>query len=180
MSIILLVLSVLLSFVMFSLVFLAIPVVLLLLPVWTWRRALSLPSPSVCAPCKKASDARAPCISCWFWGRPEEDRANRGEHERKGDAHQREGKNRQSSGQSQEQREQSTETQGDQEIVATYAILGLSPGASQNEVIAAYRELARQYHPDKVSHLGEEFVEMAHAKFTKIQGAYETLTSCSV
>ncbi|MFW6334535.1 MAG: J domain-containing protein, partial [Desulfosalsimonas sp.] len=38
------------------------------------------------------------------------------------------------------------------------------------------RKLAQQYHPDKVSHLGKEFQELAARKFVEIQEAYETLT----
>lgn len=57
-----------------------------------------------------------------------------------------------------------------------YEILGLRPGASSDEVHAAYRKLAHQYHPDKVSHLGEEFQDMARQKFVEIQDAYEKLT----
>ncbi|MGM0454359.1 MAG: DnaJ domain-containing protein [Thermodesulfobacteriota bacterium] len=57
-----------------------------------------------------------------------------------------------------------------------YAVLGLKPGASKEEIHAAYRKLAHQYHPDKVSHLGEEFQDMARQKFVEIQEAYEKLT----
>ncbi|MFO7931771.1 MAG: DnaJ domain-containing protein [Thermodesulfobacteriota bacterium] len=57
-----------------------------------------------------------------------------------------------------------------------YAVLGLSPGASNKEIHEAYRKLAQQYHPDKVSHLGKEFQELASRKFVEIQEAYETLT----
>lgn len=57
-----------------------------------------------------------------------------------------------------------------------YAVLGLSPGASKREIHEAYRKLAQQYHPDKVSHLGKEFQELAARKFVEIQEAYETLT----
>jgi hypothetical protein len=57
-----------------------------------------------------------------------------------------------------------------------YAVLGLSPGASSQEIHEAYRRLAHQYHPDKVSHLGEEFQELARQRFLEIQEAYEALT----
>ncbi len=60
-----------------------------------------------------------------------------------------------------------------------YAVLGLSPGASREEIHAAYRRLAHQYHPDKVSHLGKEFQEMARQKFIEIREAYEALTGNS-
>ncbi len=79
-----------------------------------------------------------------------------------------------------EHREAEEDVRDEEHVPPSYTVLGLSPGASQEELAAAYRKLARQYHPDKVSHLGEEFVEMAHEKFREIQEAYETLTGCSV
>ena len=56
-----------------------------------------------------------------------------------------------------------------------YTILGVKPGATQEEIKSAYRRLAGQYHPDKVQHLGKEFQELAEARFKEIQRAYETL-----
>lgn len=60
-----------------------------------------------------------------------------------------------------------------------YQILGVTPEASQEEIHAAYRAAAQQYHPDKVSHLGEEFQELAQKKFVEIQEAYHILTKKS-
>jgi len=56
-----------------------------------------------------------------------------------------------------------------------YEVLGLARGASPDEIKRAYRELANKYHPDKVSHLGDEFKALAHKKFKEIQAAYEAL-----
>lgn len=56
-----------------------------------------------------------------------------------------------------------------------YEILGLSPGANRKEIKAAYRQLAGQYHPDKVTHLGEEFRALAEKRFKEIQQAYDKL-----
>ncbi len=56
-----------------------------------------------------------------------------------------------------------------------YTLLGVDRGASPDEIRAAYRRLVAQYHPDKVSHLGLEFQEMAHQKLIAIQQAYEAL-----
>jgi DnaJ like chaperone protein len=53
-----------------------------------------------------------------------------------------------------------------------YAVLGLSPGASDEAVRSAYRRLAAQYHPDTVSSLGEEFVQVAEEKFKALGQAY--------
>lgn len=54
-------------------------------------------------------------------------------------------------------------------------ILGVSPHASWAQIQEAYREKIKQYHPDKLSHLGEEFSTLANEKFLKIQKAYDTL-----
>lgn len=56
-----------------------------------------------------------------------------------------------------------------------YAVLGLSASCSNEEVKKAYRELANKYHPDKVSHLGKEFIELAKKKFIEIQEAYQRI-----
>lgn len=56
-------------------------------------------------------------------------------------------------------------------------ILGVSKDASKEEVQKAYRQLANKYHPDKVSHLGEEFGALAEKRFKEIQQAYQTIMS---
>ena len=56
-----------------------------------------------------------------------------------------------------------------------FEALDLSPGASADEVKKAYREMLSKYHPDKVSHLGSEFQNIAHEKALDIQKAYEMI-----
>ncbi len=56
-----------------------------------------------------------------------------------------------------------------------HEILNLPPDADQDTIKAAYRRLANQYHPDKVSHLGKEFQELAERRFKEIQEAYQKL-----
>lgn len=56
-----------------------------------------------------------------------------------------------------------------------YQILGVTPGSSAEEIRAAYRKAVQTYHPDKVSHLGKEFQELAEQKFIEIQNAYEQI-----
>ena len=56
-----------------------------------------------------------------------------------------------------------------------YAVLGIAPGADRDEIKAAYRRMAAQYHPDKVQHLGREFQELAEKRFREIQQAYDEL-----
>ena len=57
-----------------------------------------------------------------------------------------------------------------------HEVLGIEPSASMKEIQTAYREAVQKYHPDKVSHLGEEFQEMAQKRFVEIQDAYDALT----
>jgi hypothetical protein len=56
-----------------------------------------------------------------------------------------------------------------------HVILGVRPGATAEEIREAYRVAALKYHPDKVTHLGKEFQELAHRRFLAIQEAYERL-----
>lgn len=56
-----------------------------------------------------------------------------------------------------------------------YRTLGLEPGAPFEEIKRAYRELSKQYHPDKVNHLGEEFRRVSEEKMKEINKAYQFL-----
>jgi len=51
----------------------------------------------------------------------------------------------------------------------------VSRNASQEQIRKAYKKLAGKYHPDKVSHLGQEFQALAEKRFKDIQEAYEAL-----
>jgi len=56
-----------------------------------------------------------------------------------------------------------------------YALLEVPRTASAEEIKTAYKRAVARYHPDKVTHLGKEFQELAHKKLLAIQQAYETL-----
>jgi DnaJ like chaperone protein len=58
---------------------------------------------------------------------------------------------------------------------ASYKILEIEPTSSDEDVKKAYRSMAMKYHPDKVSHLGEDFKKVAHEKFRKVQEAYDQI-----
>ncbi|MFT3947993.1 MAG: J domain-containing protein [Agriterribacter sp.] len=53
-----------------------------------------------------------------------------------------------------------------------YAVLGVAPNASQDDIKKKFRKLALLYHPDK--NAGNEF---ASIRFREIQEAYETLSN---
>ncbi len=54
-----------------------------------------------------------------------------------------------------------------------YKILELDSSASDTEVKKAYRKMAAKFHPDKVSHLGDDFQKFAEEKFKKVNNAYQ-------
>jgi DnaJ like chaperone protein len=58
---------------------------------------------------------------------------------------------------------------------ASYKILEIEPTVADEDVKKAYRRMAMKYHPDKVSHLGEDFKKVAHEKFRKVQEAYDQI-----
>jgi DnaJ like chaperone protein len=61
------------------------------------------------------------------------------------------------------------------EVDGDYKILEIDKNATDDEVKKAYRRMAVKYHPDKVSHLGEEFQNGAKEKFQKVQEAYSNI-----
>jgi len=56
-----------------------------------------------------------------------------------------------------------------------YVILEIDPSATDEEVKKAYREMAKKYHPDKVSHLGDDVRKSAEHKFQEVNAAYEEI-----
>lgn len=61
------------------------------------------------------------------------------------------------------------------ETDSSYKILEIEPSASNDELKKAYRRMAMKYHPDKVSHLGDDFRKSADEKFKKVNEAYEKI-----
>ena len=61
------------------------------------------------------------------------------------------------------------------DTTAAFTILEIDPSANDQEIKRAYRKMAAKFHPDKVSHLGKEFQEMAEEKFKAISEAYEQI-----
>lgn len=67
-------------------------------------------------------------------------------------------------------------TTTNQDISKAYRILELKPGASQQEIKAAYRRLVKKHHPDKFASKGDEAMKQAEIKFQYINEAYELLS----
>ena len=64
-------------------------------------------------------------------------------------------------------------TEARENDVQFYAVLGLEPGADMETIKKSYRQLSMKYHPDKVSHLGDEFKKIAEEKMKEINAAYD-------
>lgn len=64
---------------------------------------------------------------------------------------------------------------GASSLEAAYKVLGISPDATDDEVKAAYRQMALKHHPDRVATLGEDVRKAAEKKFQEINAAKETI-----
>ena len=56
-----------------------------------------------------------------------------------------------------------------------YKILEVGPSATDAEIKKAYRKMAAKYHPDKVTHLGNELRSLAEEKFKSLNDAYQAI-----
>lgn len=56
-----------------------------------------------------------------------------------------------------------------------YEVLGVKPGASQEEIKSAYRKLVKQYHPDQ--YVDNPLKDLAQEKLAEINKAYDMLKS---
>ncbi|MEE4165192.1 MAG: TerB family tellurite resistance protein [Desulfocapsaceae bacterium] len=70
------------------------------------------------------------------------------------------------------QRQRST-TESNESAARYYATLGLDDGAGMDTIKKVYRQLSMKYHPDKVSHLGDEFKGVAEEKMKELNAAYD-------
>jgi hypothetical protein len=57
-----------------------------------------------------------------------------------------------------------------------YEVLNVGRDATREEIVSAYREMCKLYHPDKVAHLAPEFKHIAEARMREINAAYQQLT----
>ena len=56
-----------------------------------------------------------------------------------------------------------------------YKILEIDPSCNNDELKKGYRKMANKYHPDKISHLGDDLQRIAEDKFKAVNNAYQTI-----
>ena len=64
---------------------------------------------------------------------------------------------------------------GSSNLDAAYKVLEIDPSATDDEVKAAYRALAKKHHPDRVATLGDDIHKAAEEKFRQINEAKEQI-----
>jgi len=64
----------------------------------------------------------------------------------------------------------------DEKYRAACETLGISINATAEQIVIAYRQMAKMYHPDRLAHLAPEFIEVAEERMKEINIAYEILT----
>jgi DnaJ-domain-containing protein 1 len=56
-------------------------------------------------------------------------------------------------------------------------VLGVSPDATHEQIVGAYRARMSEYHPDKVANLGPDIRALAEQKAKEINAAYAEATA---
>jgi hypothetical protein len=85
------------------------------------------------------------------------------------------GGNSAGSGQSGSGRQEGRRKPGERDDAFYYGVLGITPDATEAEIKKAYRNLMRQYHPDRVATLGPELQETAAKRAKEINEAYHII-----
>ncbi|HPI66496.1 MAG: J domain-containing protein [Burkholderiaceae bacterium] len=64
---------------------------------------------------------------------------------------------------------------GEEEYIPTswFRILEVSQSATKEQIVTAYKQKIRQYHPDKVAQMGAEIRALAEFKSKQINAAYD-------
>jgi hypothetical protein len=102
---------------------------------------------------------------------PVEDEAGHGEEHRRADMD----SGRSSSKEGGEERRSAETLEREARLATARRALGVSKGAGIEEINAAYRDLARTYHPDKVANLEPEVREYSEQRMKEINAAYSEL-----
>ena len=105
---------------------------------------------------------------------------NKRETSNQNNSYRRDSKNRRSNSKFNSGAKKKTSSESDNKfksksVPTPHEILGISRNATKEEIKQAYRQSIKKYHPDKLSHLGKDFSNLANEKFLEIQRAYDTL-----
>lgn len=71
----------------------------------------------------------------------------------------------------------SSRTSRTQRSPSAYAVIGVSPRATQDEIRDVYRQLAKKHHPDRVQRLSPNLQETARQKMKDINHAYNMINN---
>ena len=72
-------------------------------------------------------------------------------------------------------KKKSTSKKYSQDVINHLGVLGLKGGATESDLKKAYRNLAKEYHPDKLAGMSDGIKNLAKEKFQEIQDSYEYL-----
>ena len=61
------------------------------------------------------------------------------------------------------------------DITNSYAVLGVSKHATNEEIKTAYRKLVKKYHPDRLNNISDDLIELSKKKFQDLQDAYSSI-----
>jgi hypothetical protein len=70
-------------------------------------------------------------------------------------------------------KQHSTSSSCPADIVQAMSVLGVEPGATLEQMAAAYRHMAQMYHPDKTAGLGPELQKLADERMKEINSAHQ-------
>lgn len=72
-------------------------------------------------------------------------------------------------------RDQSAASTAPADIAQAMSVLGLRPGCTAEEIVAAYHHMAQMYHPDKTTGLGPELQKLADERMKEINAAHQAV-----
>lgn len=69
----------------------------------------------------------------------------------------------------------SSSNQRNSELDDALKLFGMNVNSTNDEIKSAYKKKMMQYHPDRVSHLGEDYIDAAKRKTVEFNQSYQVL-----